>query len=108
MKARVNATGEIVEVKYSRQIGPDAMYKDIKTGKFYVDFELSILPEDGTPDYWENLFHQYTGMAMNALLITNNIKNGDLEEMQAAESMIYAYIKEKEADNYARNAQGYF
>ena len=27
--------------------------------------------------------------------------DGELEEMQAAESMIYAYIKEKEADNYA-------
>lgn len=32
--------------------------------------------------------------------------DGELEEMQAAESMIYAYIKEKEADNYAyRNDQ---
>ena len=64
MKARVKATGEIVEVKYSRQIGPDAMYKDLKTGKFYADFELSILPEDGTPDYWTRLEHTYAGMAM--------------------------------------------
>ena len=68
MKARVKATGEIVEVKYSRQIGPDAMYKDLKTGKFYADFELSILPEDGTPDYWTRLEHQYAGMAMQGIL----------------------------------------
>ena len=68
MKARVRATGEIVEVKYSRQIGPDAMYKELKTGKFYADFELSILPEDGTPDYWTRLEHQYAGMAMQGIL----------------------------------------
>ena len=72
MKARVKATGEIVEVKYSRQIGPDAMYKDLKTGRFYADFELSILPEDGTPDYWTRLKHQYAGMAMQAY-INNNV-----------------------------------
>lgn len=70
MRARVKATGKIVEVKYSRQIGPDAMYKDLKTGKHYVDFELSILPEDGTPDYWEKLKHQYAGMAMQGMVRT--------------------------------------
>ena len=68
MKARVKDTGEIVEVKYSRQMGPDAIYRDLVTGKHYMDFELSFLPEDGTPDYWARLEHQYAGMAMQGML----------------------------------------
>ena len=68
MKARVKATGKIVEVKYSRQIGPDAVYRDLVTGEHYMDFELSFLPEDGTPDYWTRLEHQYAGMAMQGIM----------------------------------------
>ena len=85
MKARVKATGEIVEVKYSRQIGPDAVYRDLVTGEHYMDFELSFLPEDGTPDYWTRLEHQYAGMAMqgmlnNSLLTTGLLKAGKSHE----------------------------
>ena len=72
MKARVKATGEIVEVKYSRQIGPDAVYRDLVTGEHYMDFELSFLPEDGTPDYWTRLEHQYAGMAMQGFCANYN------------------------------------
>ena len=72
MKARVKATGKIVEVKYSRQIGPDAVYRDLVTGEHYMDFELSFLPEDGTPDYWTRLEHQYAGMAMQGMLANAN------------------------------------
>lgn len=68
MKARVKATRKIVEVKYSRQMGPDAVYRDLVTGEHYMDFELSFLPEDGTPDYWARLEHQYAGMAMQGIL----------------------------------------
>ena len=68
MKARVKATGDVVEVKYSRQIGPDAVYRDLVTGEHYMDFELSFLPEDGTPDYWTRLEHQYAGMAMQGMM----------------------------------------
>ena len=72
MKARVKATGDVVEVKYSRQIGPDAVYRDLVTGEHYMDFELSFLPEDGTPDYWTRLEHQYAGMAMQGLCANYN------------------------------------
>lgn len=68
MKARVKATGKIVEVKYSRQMGPDAVYRDLVTGEHYMDFELSFLPEDGTPDYWTRLEHQAAIAAMQGLL----------------------------------------
>lgn len=56
-----------------------------------------------TPDYWEKLLHQYAGMAMNALLLTNNIRNGDLEGIRECNTnaMAIAYalvekLKEKE------------
>ena len=77
MKARVKATGKIVEVKYSRQIGPDAVYRDLVTGEHYMDFELSFLPEDGTPDYWTRLEHQYAGMAMQGLMSKEYLDNPD-------------------------------
>ena len=73
MKARVKATGKIVEVKYSRQMGPDAVYRDLVTGEHYMDFELSFLPEDGTPDYWTRLEHQYAGMAMQGMLSNTSL-----------------------------------
>ena len=90
MKARVKATGKIVEVKYSRQMGPDAVYRDLVTGEHYMDFELSFLPEDGTPDYWTRLEHQYAGMAMqgmlnNSLLITGLLKVNKSHENIVAE-----------------------
>lgn len=98
MKARVKATGEIVEVKYSRQIGPDAVYRDLVTGEHYMDFELSFLPEDGTPDYWTRLEHQYAGMAMQALLSSDTMlevlsrrNNGTMEEEVAREAFDYAH-----------------
>lgn len=68
MKARVKATGKIVEVKYSRQMGPDAVYRDLATGEHYMDFELSFLPEDGTPDYWTRFKHQAAIAAMQGLM----------------------------------------
>ena len=84
MKARVKATGKIVEVKYSRQMGPDAVYRDLITGGHYMDFELSFLPEDGTPDYWTRLEHQYAGMAMQGILGNQTYTKSLLETSTSA------------------------
>ena len=81
MKARVKATGKIVEVKYSRQMGPDAVYRDLVTGEHYMDFELSFLPEDGTPDYWTRLEHQYAGMAMQGMMAHTNIDYDEIVDL---------------------------
>ena len=78
MKARVKATGKVVEVKYSRQMGHDAVYRDLVTGEHYMDFELSFLPEDGTPDYWTRLEHAYAGVAMQGILSNPNIVYKDI------------------------------
>ena len=99
MKARVKATGEVVEVKYSRQIGPDAVYRDLVTGEHYMDFELSFLPEDGTPDYWTRLEHQYAGQFMQAMISSSNYIDVSEEAMadasfRMAHALVEKYKKE--------------
>ena len=100
MKACVKATGKIVEVKYSRQMGPDAVYRDLVTGEHYMDFELSFLPEDGTPDYWTRLEHQYAGMAMQAMLTSPEL----MQVVTSAKELLtndYAKRVAVVADRYA-------
>ena len=94
MKARVKATGEIVEV--TRIVDRYVMAHHPHTIIFEKD-ELDFNVDDN-PDYWTRLEHQYAGMAMNALLLTNNIRNGDLEGMREcntnAMAIAYALIQE--------------
>lgn len=81
MEAKVKETGEIVEVHTS----DDADFQD-RQGRYYWEHQLYFGTLDNydneEPNYWEKLKHQYAGMAMNALLLTNNIRNGDLEGMR--------------------------
>lgn len=64
MKARVKATGEIVDIaEYS------TIYAENHINCFYPN-ELEIL--DNSEDYWTRLEHQYAGMAMQGLM--SNIK----------------------------------
>lgn len=74
MKARVIATGEIVEVKSKVITSPVTgrsllKYVDQKTGISYFEEEL-FFPKDlaDDPDYWTRLEHQYAGMAMQGML----------------------------------------
>ena len=72
MKARVKATGEIINVKifdkYFDYNGRQCIiYEDEKSRTFnekYLDFNLENSPED----YWDRLLHQYAGMAMSRLV----------------------------------------
>ena len=106
MKARVKATGEIVDVKVD-----DSQFADYigKNGLLYwkgeLDFEVtdkdaiynkgwqdgwdeavkSEIPKihpkikGSDPDYWEKLKHQYAGMAMQGLL-NNSLLAGELKK----------------------------
>ena len=72
MKARVKATGEIVEV--SQGIYSPYQYVD-DNGTIYTKEHLEILQKDSgvifidpTLDYWTRLEHQYAGMAMQEIL----------------------------------------
>ena len=84
MKARVKATGEILDVKmvtrYSDSYEPQRFYQCIKDGVPYkeelLDFNLVENYEGGgkiffdpiEPNYWDKLKHQYAGMAMQGIL----------------------------------------
>ena len=60
MKAKVKATGEIVEVIFN------SPYYDTTDGKErYYHHELDF---QDTLDYWTRLEHQYAGMAMQGIL----------------------------------------
>ena len=61
MKARVKATGEIVEINESSTI------YDARMCHVYNASELENVP-DTDPDYWTKLEHQYAGMAMQGML----------------------------------------
>ena len=64
MKARIKATGEIVEV--TRIVDKYVMTHHPHTITFEKD-ELDFDIEDN-PDYWTRLEHTYAGMAMQGLM----------------------------------------
>ena len=97
LKARVKATGKIVEVEeYHKYLETGWKYRD-NAGTLYKPSAL-YFSDEAVIDYWTRLEHQYAGMAMNALLLTNNIRNGDLEGMREcntnAMAIAYALIQE--------------
>ena len=67
MKAKVKATGEIIDV-YESYV-EDFPWTDEMGDKIWKTEELMFLETaDNTPDYWTRLEHQYAGMAMQAML----------------------------------------
>ena len=81
MKARVKATGEIIDVQHHTFIIDGGR----KVERYISDEEDMFIAEDlefeierecvssNEPDYWEKLKHQYAGMAMQAYIIGNQI-----------------------------------
>ena len=67
MKARVKATGEIVEVHTC----DDADFQD-RQGRYYWEHQLYFGTLDNydneEPNYWDKLLHQYAGMAMQGMI----------------------------------------
>lgn len=64
LKARVKATGEIVNVY---NWGQPTFRAD--NGDVYQKSELDFDVEDeNNPNYWDKLLHQYAGMAMQGLM----------------------------------------
>ena len=97
MKARVKATGEIVEVLDKvmtpiGSVGQEHRWVDAKSGKSYSEEELffSTLIDDDS-DYWGKLLHQYAGMAMQGFISNSvffkevdHVTNGKPENLIAA------------------------
>lgn len=69
MKARVKATGKIVEV-----VGEGIQNSNMVMaahGEWFTKDELDIVPlswKPFEPTYWQKLEHQYAGMAMQGIL----------------------------------------
>ena len=87
MKARVKATGEIVEVEDCGSVFRHGAlfhgYKDANGIKYLpneielqMDFDYWEACQDETPDpdYWTRLEHQYAGMAMQGILSNPEIE----------------------------------
>ena len=73
MKARVKATGEIVEVAYLSEDKYGNKYYNVTTDtRTYRETELEMMSYKGdyfyTYDYWTRLEHQYAGMAMQGMI----------------------------------------
>jgi hypothetical protein len=117
MKARVKATGKIVDV-YCDFKGMKHDFLDYK-GKGYMSNELTIFDNedyeqgwnDGyyeavstnhEPDYWEKLKHQYVGMAMAGICANPSYDEVSFATMAddaigAAQALVEK-LKGKEAD----------
>ena len=95
MKARVIATGEIVEVFPYNKDGFAYIHEDGET--VYEAIELEV--DECDPDYWTRLEHQYAGMAMEALI--KNVyraKNHEIAGMAAeiAHALVEKMKEEKQ------------
>ena len=110
MKARVKATGEIVDVYCDFQ---EMKYDFLdETGKGYMSNDLIIFDNedyeqgwnDGyyeatstnhNPDYWTRLEHQYAGMAMQGLLQSPHLNIMQEEPLVGMASSIAHALVEK-------------
>ena len=89
MKARVKATGEVVDVWYKDAIGVT-----------YDTNEIDIIDCECIPDYWTRLEHQYAGMAMQGILASGDWDDCSwdiiAEDAIRAATSLVEKLKEKE------------
>jgi hypothetical protein len=86
MKARVKATGEIVEVKIIDQLSEEEMYVEKfgeMSGRVFHITELDFDNLDN-PDYWTRLEHQYAGVVMQGILGNQTYTKNLLETSTSA------------------------
>ena len=85
MKARVKATGEIVDVHdcgsvfyHGRMVHGYASDGGNKYLPEWLEFEWE---DECAPDYWEKLKHQYAGMAMQGLVTRGEVLGSSVQEI---------------------------
>jgi hypothetical protein len=71
MKARVKATGNIVDVEWYGHNSMGTIYADVTLTTKYYEYELDF---DTVYDYWTRLEHQYAGMAMQGILANYGVE----------------------------------
>ena len=73
MKARIKATGEIIEVSVIGTLNGNRYRRTDGQNELYESKDLDLnLEAIINPDYWTRLEHQYAGMVMQGIL-TNPI-----------------------------------
>lgn len=91
MKARVKATGELLEVRH-KNTGTEYSYvcdMQGECGTMWKESQLEFLDDD--PDYWTRLEHQYAGMAMQQLVHLVNAGYEYVYEETAIIAMNFAH-----------------
>ena len=71
MKARIKATGDVVEVSLSHIIydgGKKIIWYNTPQGASCTEDELEFFDTEENFDYWTRLEHQYAGMAIQGIL----------------------------------------
>ena len=94
MKARVKATGKIVEVEeYHKYLETGWKYRD-NAGTLYKPSAL-YFSDEAVIDYWTRLEHQYAGMAMQGLLQSPHLNIMQEEPLVGMASSIAHALVEK-------------
>ena len=95
MKARVKATGEIIDGSAMVSFNGDDFY--LNELEMIQDDSEKTLYDELDEVYWANMKHQYAGMAMQAILSSNVMMeilsrrdNGTMEDEVAMEANDYA------------------
>lgn len=95
MKARVKATGDIIEISedcsylYAEYYDKSYNLNELE----FLDVKENSFPKD-TPDYWTRLEHQYAGMAMQGLCANTKFMQDHEGDFQCHEEMIAEYAKD--------------
>ena len=99
MKARVKATGEIVDVHdcgsvfyHGRMVHGYASDGGNKYLPEWLEFEWE---DECAPDYWEKLKHQYAGMAMQGIMANSLFMPYDGKEIANISNDIATALVEK-------------
>lgn len=75
MKARVKATGNIVDVEWYGHDSMGTIYADVTHTTKYYEYELDF---DTVYDYWARFEHQAAIAAMQGILSNPNITHKDI------------------------------
>ena len=82
MKARVKATGDIIEISedcsylYAENYDKSYNLNELE----FLDVKEKSLPKD-EPDYWEKLKYQYIGMILSATYSSQMFQNTSKEDL---------------------------
>lgn len=90
MKAIVISTGQLVDVFKL----DDNEYVRVDTD-LHITYTEGELDFDNAPDYWERLYHQYAGLAMQELIL--NYKNSNIKMLATGGAITVACAKEAAA-----------